>query len=75
MSELSFESALDQLQAIVKKMESGELTLDQALGSFEEGVKLTRACQQQLVEAEKKIEILTKAAVSNGGSQTEPFNP
>ncbi len=54
-------------------MESGELTLDQALQKYEEGVRLVRACQPKLTEAEKKIEILTKTL--DGALRKEPFDP
>ncbi len=60
----SFEVALDQLQSSVKKLESGELSLEDALKQFEEGVKLTRICQEYLGAAEQKIEILTKGSSS-----------
>jgi exodeoxyribonuclease VII small subunit len=53
-SEMSFEVAIEKLQATVKKLESGELTLEQSLQQFEEGVKLTRACQAELSTAEKE---------------------
>lgn len=68
----TFETALDQLQQTVKKLESGELSLDQALKSFEEGVKLTRLCQDQLSAAEKKVDILIKAN-ADGTIETQPF--
>ena len=57
----SFEGALDRLQQVVKKLESGELNLEQSLSSFEEGVKLTRVCQELLSAAEQRVEILMKA--------------
>jgi exodeoxyribonuclease VII small subunit len=56
----SFEDALKRLEEIVQQMESGDLTLEESLGLFEEGVRLTRVCSQRLDEAEKKIELLTK---------------
>ena len=56
----SFEDALKRLEEIVQKMESGDLPLEDSLGLFEEGVRLTRVCSQRLDEAEKKIEVLTK---------------
>ena len=62
-----FEKALEDLEKIVEAMESGELTLDQALKKYEEGVGLVRACQSKLIETEKKIainkvrELLSKA--------------
>lgn len=57
----TFESALEQLQNTVKRLESGELSLEQSLQHFEEGVRLTRACQEQLSAAEKRVELLMNA--------------
>ncbi len=54
----TFEKSVQELDAIVSKMESGELSLDESLKLFEKGVKLTRECQQSLAEAEAKIEKL-----------------
>ena len=68
-----FEKALENLEKIVEAMESGELTLDQALKKYEEGVGLVRACQSKLTEAEKKIEILTKTL--DGALKKEAFDP
>lgn len=68
-----FEKALTELEKIVEALESGELTLDQALKKYEEGVGLTRACQAKLQEAEKKIEILTRQL--SGELKAEPFDP
>ncbi|MBC7692978.1 MAG: exodeoxyribonuclease VII small subunit [Methylotenera sp.] len=69
----SFETAFEQLQSTVKRLESGELNLEQALKSFEEGVKLTRLCQEHLSAAEQRIEILTTA--TNGKIESQPFQP
>ncbi|MDD5225778.1 MAG: exodeoxyribonuclease VII small subunit [Candidatus Omnitrophica bacterium] len=68
-----FEKALEDLEKIVEAMESGELTLDQALKKYEEGVGLVRACQSKLTETEKKIEILTKGL--DGSLKKEAFDP
>lgn len=57
---LSFEQSLADLETLVSTMETGELTLDESLGAFEEGVKLTRQCQNMLDEAEQKVQILTE---------------
>ena len=54
----SFENSVKELDNIVSKMESGELSLDESLKLFEQGVKLTRACQKTLADAEAKIEKL-----------------
>ncbi len=67
----SFEEGLEQLEAIVKEMESGELPLERALDLFERGMKLSDACRKQLEEAETRVEILTRRA---GEMQPEPFH-
>ena len=64
------EQSLEQLEAVVANLESGELSLEQALKEFERGVKLTRQCQTTLKEAEQKIEILLK---SSADAEPEPF--
>jgi exodeoxyribonuclease VII small subunit len=53
-----FESASAELETIVKKMEDGELTLEQAMALYERGVQLSRFCHARLEEAEKRLEIL-----------------
>jgi len=68
---MKFEEALKRLGEIVQQLESSDCALDESLKLFEEGVKLTRACHSQISEAEKKIEILTKADPS--GIETKPF--
>ena len=70
---VSFEEALKELEGIVRKLESGEAKLEEALGLFERGVKLSRFCSQKLEEAEKKIEMLVKD--SRGEYQAVPFEP
>jgi exodeoxyribonuclease VII small subunit len=55
---VDLEKALTDLEALVERLESGELKLDEALKQFEQGVKLTRQCQAALREAEQKVEIL-----------------
>ena len=57
----TFENSVKELDKIVSKMESGELSLDESLKLFEQGVKLTRACQKTLADAEAKIEKLMAA--------------
>ncbi len=66
----NFEAALNQLESIVKKMESGELSLEDALKHFEEGIRLSRDCQVSLKNAEQKVQLLTE---KNGSIQTEAF--
>ncbi len=65
---LDFEHSLDELETIVVSLESGELTLEQALGAFEKGIKLTRDCQQALQTAEQKVEILLKNKRESSGT-------
>jgi exodeoxyribonuclease VII small subunit len=65
-----FEESLKRLEEIVAQMEQGDIPLEQALKLFEEGVKLTGSCRQELDQAEGKIEILLK---KDGKLQAEPF--
>lgn len=60
MAGKKFEEALKELEEIVRKMESGDLTLEKSLKSFEEGVRLSRFCSKRLDEAERRVEILLK---------------
>jgi exodeoxyribonuclease VII small subunit len=55
-----FESAMRELEALVERLEGGDLPLEESLAAFERGVLLTRACQTSLKEAEHKVEILLK---------------
>jgi exodeoxyribonuclease VII small subunit len=66
-----FETALKRLEDIVKKLESGDLSLDSALELFEEGIKLSRFCHTKLEQAERRVEILLKD--SSGQARTVPF--
>ena len=54
----SFETSLNKLEKLVEKMEGGDLPLEESLKIFEEGVKLTRECQQALANAEQKVKLL-----------------
>lgn len=71
MSEKNFEKSLDRLEEIVRKMESGDLTLDEAMTCYEEGIKLSRFCYSKLSEAEKKIQKLVKKEGRDGKTQFE----
>lgn len=57
---VDFEQALRDLEALVERLEAGELTLEQSLTEFERGVELTRRCQQALTDAEQRVKILTE---------------
>jgi len=52
---IDFEASLKQLEEIVNKMEQGQLSLEQSLGAFEQGIKLTRQCQSTLKQAEQRV--------------------
>lgn len=54
----SFEEQITKLEDIVCKLEKGDISLDDSLALFEEGVKLTKACREQLDNAEKRVKIL-----------------
>ena len=55
-----FEAAIAELEGIVKKLEEGDLPLEQSLALYERGVQLSRFCHKRLEEAERRIEILTE---------------
>ena len=55
---VDFELALDQLEQLVEEMEQGDLTLEESLKAFEQGIKLTRECQGALALAEQKVQML-----------------
>ena len=56
-----FEAALAELEAIVQRLEQGEISLEESLRQFERGVVLTRNCQKALRQAEQKIRVLAKS--------------
>ena len=60
-----FEEALKELEKIVERLESGELSLEDSFAAFEQGVKWVRYCNQKLTEVEKKIELLVKDKEGN----------
>lgn len=68
---IDFEASLGQLEKLVAQMEEGDLTLEQSLKAFEDGVKLTRECQQALAAAEQKVQLLME---QNGELVTAPFD-
>jgi len=67
----SFEDALKRLETIVEELESGELSLEDSIARYEEGMKLSRRLTQTLDEAEKRIERLVENA--DGTTSTEPM--
>jgi exodeoxyribonuclease VII small subunit len=68
--ELGFDHILARLREVVQRLESGELSLEQSLQVYEEGVQLARRGQQLLATAEKRVEILVSAS---GGVEVMPF--
>ena len=68
-----FERGLARLEEVVKRLENANLSLDEAMKLFAEGVELSRECQKQLEEAEGRVEILLKKA--DGKLAAEPFEP
>lgn len=69
----TFESSLGELEKIVRKLEDGDLSLEESLKLFEDGVKLSRECQERLNQAERRIEILLKD--EKGNPILEEINP
>ena len=67
---LAFEKSLKELEALVTKMEQGNLSLEESLQHFERGIQLARTCQQALKEAEQKVEILLN---KSGQNDIAPF--
>ncbi len=67
---LSFENALEKLEGLVEKLEKGNLTLDESLETFEQGMKFARVCSQKLSKAESRIEQLV---LENGELRAKPF--
>lgn len=60
MAEIKFEEALKKLEKIVEDLEKGDLSLDEALKKYQEGIELSRLCSQRLENAKKKIDVLVK---------------
>ena len=71
--EANFEQAMKRLEAIVEQMESGELSLEDLIVRYEEGMKLVKVCQERLASAEQRIEIITRS--SAGKPVVRKFEP
>ena len=67
-----FERSMTELEAVVARLEQGDVPLEEALKAFERGIALTRACQRALTHAEQKVELLVTRA--DGSSETVPFD-
>lgn len=71
-SQPSFDDGLERLEALVHQLEGGQLSLEEALARFEEGVQLSQALQTQLAEAQRRVEVL-KAGLG-GEYRAEPLD-
>jgi len=69
---VDFEQSLNSLEALVNKMESGELSLEESLKAFETGIQLTRECQARLTAAEQQVQKLVEQ--QGGEFSLEPFD-
>ncbi len=69
-AELSFEASLERLEGVVDRLEQGDLELEASLEAFEEGVRLSARCSEQLASADQRIEILTR---EGGNWVSRPF--
>jgi exodeoxyribonuclease VII small subunit len=67
----SFEDAMTELESLVRSLETGQLSLEQAIDAYERGVKLRQFCQQTLDSARLRVEKIVESG--NGGAVTEPF--
>lgn len=65
MAVKTFEDSMTELEGIVTKLEAGDITLDDSLKLFEQGIKLAKNCQKKLDDAEKKVKILTTDETGN----------
>lgn len=70
--EMKFEDALKKLEKIVEDLENGNISLDEALEKYEEGIRLSKVCAKKLEVAKKKVEILLKA--EDGSLELKPFD-
>ncbi len=70
--ELSFEDAVQELEAIIQRMSGGTQSLETSIAEFERGIQIVRECQKMLSDAEQRVESLTKAA--DGQVQTKSFD-
>ena len=72
MSKERFEDTFKKLETIVNKLEGGDLSLEDSMKLFEEGMRLSRICSERLAEVQKRVEVLLKS--EEGGVQSRPFS-
>lgn len=70
MGKEKFEEALEKLEEIVHRMEAGEMTMEESLKAFEEGIRLARLCTKKLDEADRRVDLLLR---QDGEPVTKPF--
>jgi len=71
MKEMKFEEALKKLERIVSDLETGDMSLEDSLSKYEEGIKLSKLCSRQLEAAKSKVELLMK---TGGKFDIKPFD-
>lgn len=69
----TFENSLKELETIVRQLEEGDLSLEESLALFEDGVRLSRECQERLSQAERRIEVLLEG--EDGEPALNPLAP
>jgi exodeoxyribonuclease VII small subunit len=72
LSKERFEDTFKKLETIVNKLENGDLSLEDSMKLFEEGMRLSRLCSEKLAEVQRRVEVLLKS--ESGGLQSEPFS-
>lgn len=72
MKNMNFEEAIKKLESEVKRLESGNMTLDESIDAFEEAIKLVKICNEKLESAERRVRILTEN--SDGTITDLPFD-
>lgn len=70
----NFEKSIEELESLVEALESGDLSLEDSLKTFEKGVKLTRQCQQSLASAEQRVQVLLQAGDADNNEQLVDFD-
>lgn len=71
IEEMNFESALNELEGIVRKLENGQASLEDSITDYTRGTKLKEHCEAKLKEASLKVEKIVQQA--DGSTKTEPF--
>lgn len=67
----SFENALSELETLVERMETGQLSLEQSLAAYKRGAELLKLCQSQLADAQQQVKVLEAGALRNFAADDE----